>query len=264
MAVNGKAKGTTRARRPVDGGRRANPANTPDMPLYERVKQYILTRVADGRLADGARVPSENELAGALGVSRVTVNRAMHELSQQGLLLRVQGSGTFVRVPPSRSSLIEIRNIADEVLARGGLHDSRVVTLERVPADAELAAFLDSPVGDAVFYSLVVHHENGTPIQLEERFVNPAFAPRYLQQDFTRCTTSEYLHTIACVTEVEHTVCAVRPDRRVCELLAVDITEPCLRLIRETWVGRLATSRNVLTYPGTRYSLGSRYRHAAE
>jgi GntR family histidine utilization transcriptional repressor len=234
-----------------------------DMPLYERVQQYILTRVADGRLADGARVPSEHELADALGISRVTVNRAMHELSQRGLVSRVQGSGTFVKLPPAQSSLLEIRNIADEVLARGGRHRSTVVTLARMAADRGLAAFFGVRAGSPVFHSVVIHHENDTPIQLEERFVNPAFAPRYLQQDFTTRTTSEYLHTISLVTEVAHTVCAVRPDSTSRELLGVDAAEPCLELLRETWVGRMATSRSIFTYPGSRYRLGGRYRVGA-
>lgn len=241
------------------GAPRRDPG-TQDVPLYALVQQYILTRVADGRLADGARVPSEHELAGALGISRVTVNRAMHELSQRGLVARVRGSGTFVKLPPAQSSLLEIRNIADEVLARGGRHRSSVVTLTRLAADREIAAFFGTLAGTEVFHSVVIHHENDAPIQLEERFVNPAFAPRYLEQDFAARTTSEYLHTISPVTEVAHTVCAVSSDPVLRELLRLDAAEPCLQLIRETWVGRMATSKSLFTYPGSRYRLGGRYR----
>lgn len=97
------------------------------------------------------------------------------------------------------------------------------------------------------------------PVQHEERFVNPRFSPRYLEQDFTRQTTSGYLHTISYITEVKHTVYAANPSQKICQLLNIDASEPCLCLLRETWVGRLPTSKNVLTYPGSRYSLASRY-----
>ena len=229
------------------------------IPLFEQVKQYVLSKVADGTLVDGSRVTSEHELARALGVSRVTVNRALHELSEQGLVLRVQGSGTFIKVPPPKSSLIEIRNIADEIAARGHRHRSLLEVLEPVRAEAKLAEFFKVRRGVRLFHSVVIHYENDIPVQHEERFVNPRFAPRYLEQDFTRQTTSGYLHTISYVTEVEHTVYAANPSAKICKLLNIDASEPCLCLLRETWVGRLPTSRNVLTYPGSRYSLASRY-----
>jgi GntR family transcriptional regulator, histidine utilization repressor len=229
------------------------------MPLFEQVKQYVLSKVADGTLVDGSRVPSEHELANALGMSRVTVNRALHELSEQGLVLRVQGSGTFIKIPPPKSSLIEIRNISDEVAFRGHRHRSQLEALEPVHADAKLAEFFQVRRGARIFHSVVIHFENDTPIQLEERFVNPRFAPKYLQQDFTRQTTSGYLHSISYVTEVEHTVYAAKPGPWTCELLNIEANEPCLCLLRETWVGRLPTSKNILTHPGSRYSLASRY-----
>ncbi len=229
------------------------------LPLFEQVKQYVLSKVADGTLVDGSRVPSEHELAAALGMSRVTVNRALHELSEQGLVLRVQGSGTFIKIPAPKSSLIEIRNIADEVAARGHRHRSQLEALEPVRADAKLAEFFQVRRGARIFHSVVIHYENEIPIQHEERFVNPRFAPKYLEQDFAHLTTSGYLHTISYVTEVEHTVYAANPSPAICRSLDIDANEPCLCLLRETWVGRLPTSTNVLTYPGSRYRLASRY-----
>ncbi|HET9331929.1 MAG TPA: GntR family transcriptional regulator, partial [Steroidobacteraceae bacterium] len=62
---------------------------------YQQVKHFILDRIAGGSLRAGERVPSENELTRTLTVSRMTANRALRELAEDGVLVRVAGVGTF-------------------------------------------------------------------------------------------------------------------------------------------------------------------------
>ncbi|TIW30662.1 MAG: GntR family transcriptional regulator, partial [Mesorhizobium sp.] len=91
-------------------------------PLYEKVKDYVLGNIGSGKWPKDRRLPSENELVSTLGVSRMTVHRALRELTSEGHLLRIQGVGTFVAPPKPQSALIEIRNIAGEIAARGARH----------------------------------------------------------------------------------------------------------------------------------------------
>ena len=84
-------------------------------PLYARVKTYIVEQIRSGALKAGSRVPSENELVESFGISRMTANRALNELTTEGMLARVPGVGTFVKEATPRSSLLELRNIADEI-----------------------------------------------------------------------------------------------------------------------------------------------------
>jgi GntR family transcriptional regulator, histidine utilization repressor len=230
------------------------------VPLYTTVKQYVLARIESGEWSDGALLPSEHELVAKLGVSRMTVHRALRELSDKGLVSRKQGLGTFVSTPPPRSPLVEIHDIADDIVSRGHSHSARLINLEAVRATAELASALELRPGAKVFHSVVVHFEDELPVQLEERYVAPSFAPKYIDQDFSRTTTTQYLRSIAHATEVENMVFAVRPDARTCKLLKIDSDEVCLRMMRRTWVGATPTTKNVFTYPGSRYSLGSRYK----
>ena len=228
-------------------------------PRYERVKRHLLAGMRDGRWRVGARLPSEPELVASLGVARMTANRALRELSEAGLVRRVRGLGSFVVAPAQRSPLIELRDIAEDIAARGHRHAMRVLQLSAIRAPAALAQAFGQRAGSRLFHSVVLHFEGTRPIMLEERHVSPAFAPRYLGQDFSRQTTAHYLHGIAPADEVEHTVLAVRADASLRRRLALAAGEPCLRLLRQTWVaGELAT-RNTFTYPGSRYSLGSRY-----
>ena len=89
------------------------------LPLYARVKDHILGNIRSGAWAPGQRVPSENELVESFGISRMTANRALRELMAEGFLSRVPGVGTFVREAPALSSLVELRNIAEEIAQRG-------------------------------------------------------------------------------------------------------------------------------------------------
>ncbi len=236
-------------RRPVSPG-----------PLYEHVKQHILTHIHNGDWPVGTRLPSEHELVAQFGVSRMTVHRALRELSAKGLVQRMVGVGTFVATPTQRSPLIEVRDIADDIVARGHRHSLRLIKIGVIRANSELAAVLQQKPNARIFHSLVVHFEEGIAVQLEERFVTPLFAPDYLQQDFANITTTHYLQGIAAPTEVANAVYAIRPDARICKLLNTEASEPCLQMTRQTWVNSDPATNNIFTYPGSRYSLASRYK----
>jgi GntR family histidine utilization transcriptional repressor len=227
--------------------------------LYEQIKRYLLEGIASGQWPDGSRIPSEHELMEVLGASRMTVNRAVREMTADGLLNRVQGIGTFVRAQAPRSALLEIYDISEDIQSRGNLHRSRVLLLEAIRADEALAAAFLLRRGAKLFHSEVVHFENDLPVQFEVRYVSPRFAPQYLEQDFTRQTSNRYLQGIAPPSEVEHIVHAVAPDERAQALLEIGPHEPCLQVERRTWTAAGPATRSVLTHPGSRYSLGSRY-----
>ncbi len=229
------------------------------IPRYQQVQNHILDRIDSGIWAVDQRVPSEHELVAELGVSRMTVNRAVRELTSQGRLRRVQGLGTFVTDPRPQVELLEIRNIADEIRARQGRYDCDVKFVNEAQADDEQAAHLNIPVGTAIFHSLIVHRENTVPIQLEDRLVNPAVAPDYLTIDFHTTTPNEYLMNVAPVTDVEHIVDAVLPDRETSKLLEINAEAPCLLLHRKTWSRGMVASRAWLTHPASRYRLGTRF-----
>jgi GntR family histidine utilization transcriptional repressor len=228
--------------------------------LYEQVKQYLLDGIAAGAWKEGGKIPSEFELMDRLGASRMTVHRALREMSAAGILHRMQGVGTFVQARAPRAALLELTDISADITARGHQHRAQVLRLAAVRADAALILEFALQGERRIFCSEIVHFENDVPVQLEERFVAPGFAPDYLTQDFTAITPNRYLQGIAPPDEVEHEVHAVMPDHRVQKLLRISAGEPCLRLARRTWAGGLPATRSVLTYPGSRYSLGSRYR----
>ncbi|TPM40706.1 histidine utilization repressor [Mesorhizobium sp. B2-3-4] len=228
-------------------------------PLYEKVKDYILTNIGTGRWGKDRKLPSENELVVSLGVSRMTVHRALRELTAAGFLIRLQGVGTFIAPPRPQSTLIEINNIAAEIVERGNRHRSEVLVLETIMPTKELALSFEFSKRGSIYHSVVVNFENDLPVQLEERFVNPALIPDYDKQDFTRTATYDYLMQKTPVTEVEHIISAIPADKETAQHLGIDVGSCCLLLHRRTWTGAVVATISKLTYAGSRYSLGSRY-----
>ncbi len=228
-------------------------------PKYQQIKDLVRRQIRSGAWGNGMRMPSENDWVVRLGVSRMTVNRALRELSQEGHIERVHGVGTFVATPVAHASLIELKDIADEIAARGHRHSAQVVRARTVPASRAVSTALDVDVGTQVFEVTVVHCDNDLPMQIEERTVNPALAPEFLQQDFTQQTPTAYLLGLVRPTEMEHRVQAVAPDSTTVRHLAIKLVEPCLRLTRRTWCGAQVVTCVSLTYPGSRYDLVARY-----
>lgn len=224
-----------------------------DHPLYQRVKDHIKDQIRAGIWSEGCRIPSESALMEVFKASRMTVNRAVRELSAEGWLNRVQGAGSFVAGQKPHSVLLEVRSIRDEVLERGGRHESRVRLLEATRADGRLAEALAVPPGSRVFHSAILHLENGVPIQWEERHVNPGFAPDYLAQDFTQVTPNAYLTAMGPIEAADHQIEALIPEEPLRRALAMELGEPCLSLLRRTWSGGLVAARSHLLHPGSRF-----------
>jgi len=224
-----------------------------ELPAYQAIKEHILARIDAGEWVEGALIPSENELARQFGVARMTVNRALRELTDAQVLTRTKGAGTYVAPPKYQSTLVEIRSIADEIVARGHSHRAEILTLEAINASPGLAQEMHMTTGSRLFHSRLLHYENDEPVQLEERWVNAALAPDYLTQDYSQITPNEYLVKAAPLQRVEYRIEARLTDAPTREHLRMTATEPALLLHRRTWSrGTVAMVAN-LWHPGKRY-----------
>ena len=229
-------------------------------PLYAKVKDHILENIRSGAWEPGRRVPSENELVENFGISRMTANRALRELTAEGFLVRVPGVGSFVKEAPALSSLMELRNIAEEIAQRGHSYSSRVIARQEIESNPALAEEFEDRALKRLFHIVIVHEENGVPVQLEDRYVNPQVSPGFLDHDFFQTTPTAILLADAPVDELEHTVEAVLPTPEQQRLLGIAALEPCLALHRRSWSRGQVVTAATLTYPASRYALYSRHR----
>jgi GntR family transcriptional regulator, histidine utilization repressor len=224
-------------------------------PPYARVKQHLKNELARGRWTPGALMPSEAELVARFEVSRMTVNRALRELQAEGLVIRTQGVGTFAAPLHRVSSTLTIRDLHEEIESRSHHHEAVVHVQTRERAGAALAAQLGLVSGAAVFRTLIVHHENGVPLQCEDRYVNPACAPDYLAQDFARTTPTHYLFAVTALWRAQYSIESARATAQEARLLGIDAAEPCLVVTRRTFSRDAVITLARLVHPGTRYVL---------
>ena len=227
---------------------------------FQIIKDYIVEKINSCEWPPETRIPSENNLVRVFGVSRSTVHRAFREMISEGYLVGIQGIGTFVAKTKQHSPLLEVKPISQEIAERGETHSAKVHLLAQESANSELASDLNMPEGSMVFRSIISHSANGQPVQLADRYVNPLFAPDYLDQDFTTLTPSEYLFQRGPLTEVEHIIEAVLPDSSTQKLLEIDTTEPCILIHRRTWSNYIVVTKANLLYPGSRFRLGGRFK----
>lgn len=230
----------------------------PALPAYQRIKDFVLENIGNGTWQEGDVIPTELALCEQFQVSRMTVHRALRELTTDQVLVRYQGSGTYVAPSKIQSTLIEIRSIAQDIRDRGHTHSCEVLLLERIKATPAQAARFHLKAHAPLFHSIIVHYENAAPIQMEDRVVDAARIPDYLDQDWSRTTPNEYLMHSAPAPTGRYTIEVMLPPQEIASRLDIPLSQPCLVLDRTTFSGGVFASQAVMWYPGNRYKLAGK------
>jgi GntR family transcriptional regulator, histidine utilization repressor len=225
------------------------------VPPYARIKQFLKQGLADGQWPPGALMPSEAELVTRFGVSRMTVNRAIRELQAEGMLERTQGVGTFAARLHRVSSQLTLQDLHEEIEARGHHHQAQVHRQQAEKPGAALAAQFGLERGARLFHTLIVHFENGVPLQCEDRYVNPACCPHYLEADFTRITPTQLLFESTALWRAQYSIEAALPTGEEARLLGIGKREPCLVVTRRTFTRDAPITLARLVHPGSLYQL---------
>lgn len=222
---------------------------------FQRVKSYLKSHLARGHWAPGDLMPSEAELVQRFQVSRMTVSRALRELQTEGLVTRIQGVGTFASSLHRVSSSLTLRDVQEEIESRGHRHEARVHLQQQEEASPDVARDLGLAPGSPVFHTLIVHCENGIPLQCEDRFVNPLCAPGYLQADFSCSTPTQYLFEHTALWSARYAIESASATAQEARLLNISRQEPCLIIVRRTFSRDHPITVARLVYPGSRYQL---------
>jgi len=220
-----------------------------------QIRDFILHQITSGTWPEDYRIPSENELVAQLGVARMTVHHALKELRDRGFLTRVPGIGTFVAKGRNYVTIIGHVDIAAAIAERGATHSVEVLQQRvRGAAGSEAVAFKIA-AGDPLLHAVVLHHENGHPVQLEDRLVNVAAAPGCEKHDIMHESLFAYLMRLRPYREGEETISARAASERERELLAMAPAEPCLEIRRTTWFGSEVVTAVTLLHPASRFNL---------
>lgn len=225
------------------------------IPVYQQIKDFVIQNIVDHTWTPGTQIPSETALCQQFNVSRMTVNKALRELANEGVVTRHQGAGTYVAEPKFQSTLVEIPNIVTEIKERGHQHSMKVISQERIKLSAKQAALMNLSTDIPLYYTSLVHLDNGKPVQFEERYVNANAIPQYIDQDWSKFTPQEYLMRIAPMPNGEYTIELRHPTAEIAKHLDLPASEPCLVMSRWAYANDNTryTSSCVLWHPGQSY-----------
>lgn len=120
------------------------------LPLYKRVKNLLVSRIADGRWQPGQIIPNEFQIADELNVSQGTVRKALHEMTADNLLVRQQGRGTFVTSHDDERILFQFFKLTSDQGIRE-FPDSTVVSLDKAEASTAEASIFGGRPGEPVW-----------------------------------------------------------------------------------------------------------------
>ena len=136
-------------------------------PLYRQLMQRLRDDIAAGVYPVSSRIPSEPALCSAYGVSRVTVRRALEELTKEGLLQRRQGKGTFVSTPHLFRDLKHINSFGSVCRMTGATPGTQVIRTAVIPAGEEDLTHQLAPSGGSVVETVRLRLANHEPVMLE-------------------------------------------------------------------------------------------------
>lgn len=151
---------------------------TSPTPLYLQLQRVIQDAVAAGKLQTDEALPSERDLARQLGISRVTVRKALAGLVEKGILVQRWGSGTFIAAPMHvEQALSRLSSFTDDMLARGLEPSAKVLDRTSGPASPKESMALGLSPGEPVSRLQRLRLAGGVPMALEHAVVPARFLP---------------------------------------------------------------------------------------
>lgn len=230
--------------------------------LYQRIRGQIEDLIRSGAWAPGRKVPSEAELMAQFDCSRMTVNKAMSALAEEGLIVRRRRAGSFVARPRVHSTVLDIPDIQAEIVARGETYRFDLLELKRRKAKAGDADEVALAAGGELLVLRGLHVAGDRPFALEDRLISLAAVPQAAELDFAEESPGAWLLHHVPWTEAENRISAVGADAATADLMALDLGTALLAVERRTWrAGEPVTWVRQL-FPGEAYDLVARFGRA--
>ncbi|MFN3274426.1 MAG: GntR family transcriptional regulator [Paracoccus sp. (in: a-proteobacteria)] len=185
------------------------------------MRAEVLGRIRSGLWGPGTMIPTEHELALELGCARATVNRALRELADNGILQRRRKVGTRVTARATRRSWLELPSIREEIEARGAAMEYRLSDFRLCPAPAPVQQALQTEDGARLAQITTVYLSDGVPHCCEVIWLTPSTLPDFDRATFEADPPHEWLARSVPVTEARFSILAESATEPFSEALSV-------------------------------------------
>ena len=225
---------------------------------FHKIKADVLQRIRNREFLPGDAIPNEEDIARDYGCSRSTVNRALRELADAGVVERRRKAGTRVTVQPPRSARLEIPVVRKVIEQKGAAY--RYALLERhiIKAPPEVMGKLSLTNSSDVLRIRCLHYADETPYQLEERWINLVAVPGAHGEPFRDISPNEWLVDNEPLTDAEHIFSASNATAEQAKLLDLKLNDALFVVERRTWSNRHTITAVKLFHPGASFKMVSR------
>lgn len=227
--------------------------NTSQNHSWQSIQGEVSRRIAERIWLPGDLIPNEAVLAEELGCARATVNRAMRELANAGLLERKRKAGTRVALNPVRKATLEISITRQEVERRGAKYRFILLEQAREIPPLIISSQMEVPENANLLHLKTLHLADNQPFMYEDRWINPKAAPDIDSADLTQINANEWLVQHAPFSEGDISFSAANASKIEAKHLATTVGAAIFTIDRMTKFGGVAITLVKLAYaPGFR------------
>ncbi|MEQ9260215.1 MAG: GntR family transcriptional regulator [Roseovarius sp.] len=198
---------------------------------WQEIQAEVQRRIYEREWPPGRIIPGEVDLAEEFGVARATVNRALRELAETGLLERRRKAGTRVALHPVSKATLEIPVIRQEIESRGMEYGYRRLSIDKGGHEASA----EVPIAGQVLHIRALHIADGAPYVHEERWISLETVPKAAKLGFEEVSANEWLLANAPYTRGDIEITAGASEGHVAEALEAAAGTPLLVIRRVTW-----------------------------
>lgn len=159
----------------------------PGTPVHVQIERWLTGVMSNGGLVSGDRLPREDDLATALGVSRMTLRQALSTLESLGTVTRVKGrsGGTFVSEPRVECDLTGLAGFTEQMRRANLRAGARLVSARQIRGSAAVTQALGLDRGADVYEVVRIRTARREPLALERSYFPAHLCPDLIEQRLT-------------------------------------------------------------------------------
>ncbi|WP_302279693.1 GntR family transcriptional regulator [Brachyspira pilosicoli] len=211
--------------------------NTSRVQLYYQLYDILLNKIKSGDYKPNDLFPTENELIEKYKVSRITVRKAMDMLSQEGLISKKRGIGTFVKAQKIENNLASIIDFNDNMKNKGYSHFTKVITNKIVECNNNISEALSIPNNTKLINIERLRLMQNEPICLESANLIYDRCPEVLNRDFNNESLRTFIKDNYKIIwkHAKQKITAINADKRISNILNIKKGDPILYIERVSY-----------------------------
>ncbi len=191
--------------------------------IQRQIKDDVIARIKNETWKVGEQIPTENDLAGTYGVSRMTIRAALGSLVRDGLLQRKKGVGTFVAAKHFVRNQQYLLGLFEEMTSQGYTVRSSVLSLRPISSESIPEEIRPAPVGQ-VFLLRRLRHVDDIPMVLDDTYMGAEVARKISSKDLEDQSLYQVLESEGVgINYAEKVIDAIIADTETAELLQCEV-----------------------------------------